>query len=162
MQTVRSDTGFSLVEMMMVVAIIGLMTSAVVLVMPSKDDGLKDMLHITERAFIVLSRQSVMTGRVYGARFSHDGFEPYVLTDDGWKRDTMLLKPETTMWRPITLASLEVAGGEIDVVEEESSPHVWFLPTSETVEFKLRLGIEGQVGFLEMDAVGKTKVGLND
>lgn len=162
MQTTRADTGFSLIEMMMVVAIIGLMTSAVVFVMPSKNDGLKNILHTTERAFIVLSRQSVMTGRVYGVRFSQGGFEPYVLTDDGWKQDTVLLKPEVTIWRPITLASLEVAGGEIEVLEEDGAPHVWFLPTSEAVEFKLRLGIEGQVGFLEVDAVGQTKVGLND
>lgn len=162
MKQARSDTGFSLVEMMMVVAIIGLMTSAVVLVMPAKDSGLRDTLMGAERAFIALSRHSVMTGRVYGARFSVGGFEVLSLTDNGWAPVTGLLKPEVTIWQPASLVSLKIGGSDMGPIEDTASPHIWFLPTSETTEFEVKLSTASQTGMLKIDAAGKTRVELDD
>ncbi len=158
MQTVRSDAGFSLVEMMMVVAIIGLMTSAVVLYMPSKGDALKNTLVRTEGAFIALSRHSVMTGRVYGARFSAGGFTPYVLSDDGWVLEEGLLKAEVTNWQPIILNALNVEGSDVDLSEETVGPHVWFLPTSETTSFQLNMAADTGTATLKISGAGKVKV----
>ncbi|MEX0300751.1 MAG: prepilin-type N-terminal cleavage/methylation domain-containing protein [Kordiimonas sp.] len=161
MRIVRSEAGFSLVEMMMVVAIIGLMTSAIVLYMPSKNDTLKDTLARTESAFIALSRHSVMTGRVYGARFSVQGFSPYVLSDDGWVLEEGLLKAEATNWQPVSLSALSVEGSDINLNEETVGPHVWFLPTSEATSFRLNMIADTGAATLEMSGVGKIKVAFD-
>ena len=158
----QSDAGFSLVEMMVVVAIIGLMAGAVVLVMPSKERGLADSLQRTEQALIALSRQSVMTGRVYGARFSAGGFTTQVLTDDGWHEDATILKPEATRWNPLLLSALTVAGSDIDLSAETPVPHIWFLPTSETSEFQLRFDTVSGTGSIAANVAGKIKVQFDE
>ena len=158
MQRVQSDSGFSLVEMMMVVAIIGLMTSAVVLMMPTKNEGLTASLRSTERAFIALSRQSVMSGRVIGLRFTADGFQTQLLGDDGWQDDDTILKRDALIWSPYFLTNLEVSGQSLDLNDEKLGPHVWFLPTNEAVAFTATFSSEGEAGSIKVNHIGQTKV----
>lgn len=158
MKQARPDAGFSLVEMMMVVAIIGLMTSAVVLVMPSKDTRLQDRLRTTEQAFVALARQSVMTGKVLGLQFRPAGFTTKVLTPDGWRTTGDILKAEASGWQPLNLTGLEVNGTRIDLSAERSEPHAWFLPTGEATAFGLTFSSGMKQATLSVDPAGKTEV----
>lgn len=157
----RSDTGFSLVETMVVVAIIGLMAGAVVLSIPSRDTTLEDTLATSQRAFGALSRQSVLTGQVLGVRFNAQGFETYRLTDTGWQLAGDILKPDVQQFRPLLLQALQVEG-EIQSFElkdgETFRPHVWFLPTGEQLAFTLTLEDGAKTGILSADDGGDMTV----
>lgn len=157
----RSEAGFSLVETMVVVAIIGLMAGAVVLSVPSRDTALEDALATSQQAFTALGRQSVLTGEVLGVRFSADGFKTYRLTDEGWKPAPGILKPGVEQFRPLTLLSLQVDGEAqtFDLKEGEPfRPHVWFLPTGEQPAFTIALDDGINRGMLTADDTGTMTV----
>ena len=144
MHNKTSESGFSLVEMMVVVVIIGLMTSAVVLSLPGKNTELLQTAERTETAMTLLSRRSVMTGEILGAKFSATGFEVLKLSDNGWEVEGTILKPNSQVWitaRPVTL---DVNNASIDFSGKTAAPHVWFLPTGEHPAFKLILASSGQ------------------
>ncbi len=157
----RAETGFSLVETMVVVAIIGLMAGAVVLSVPSRDTRLEDTLATSQQAFTALARQSVLTSQVLGVRFSATGFETYRLTDEGWKPEPDILKPAVQEFHSLTLQSLQV-DGEAQTFELEDGetfkPHVWFLPTGEQPAFTLALNDGIKRGVLAADDTGTIKV----
>lgn len=143
----------------MVVAIIGLMTSVVVLTMPNEDDSLRDTVGNTERALIALERHSVMTGQVYGVRFRPDGFDALVLTDDGWVLDGELLKPTALDFNDFSLTHLAVSGADMDLATDpKPAPHGWFLPTGERSPFALTIGGNGKQATLTVPESGPIEV----
>lgn len=139
MQKKASELGFSLVEMMVVVVIIGLMTSAVILTVPTQSSELFQTAERTEKAMTVLSRRSVMTGEILGAKFSTVGFDVFKLSDDGWVIEDGILKPESRIWTNAVPVMLDVNNVAVELSNETESPHVWFLPTGEHPSFKLVL-----------------------
>ncbi len=139
MRNRKSEIGFSLVEMMVVVVIVGLMTSVVVLTLPTSDSGLEQRAARTEEALTALSRRSVMTGQILGVRFSAEGFETVRLSSDGWVVENAILKPEVQSWPSARLLELAVDNVDIDFSELETNPHIWFLPTGEYPSFNLML-----------------------
>ncbi|MBO6506173.1 MAG: prepilin-type N-terminal cleavage/methylation domain-containing protein [Kordiimonadaceae bacterium] len=137
MQELRADRGFSLVEVMMVVAIIGLMASAVVLSLPNESRDVRQSMSRLEHAFIALSRDSVLSGRVIGVVFSRGGFETVALSDDGWTLANGTLKPEARRWQSLILASLQVEGADVSFAATALEPQIWFLPTGEHPSYEL-------------------------
>ncbi|TNE66122.1 MAG: type II secretion system protein GspH [Alphaproteobacteria bacterium] len=162
MKPARADTGFSLVEVMVVVAIIGLMAGAVVMAIPSSDTRLERVAETTERAFVALSRESVLTGRVIGVRFDAEGFQTLAATDNGWQVDADVLKPDALRFGPASFAALEVAGVEMEPKTGEVTPHIWFLPTGEQPPFKLTLTLGDTEAVLTGSGDGRFKVKRHD
>lgn len=142
MHSLRADRGFSLVEVLMVVAIIGLMAGVVVLSLPNESQNVRQALNRTERAMVALSRDSILTGRVLGLVFNRDGFETVQLTDDGWVLDNSTLKLDARRWQPLALTSVQVEGADISLAASGLEPQLWFLPTGEHPAFEL--SFEGQ------------------
>lgn len=148
MQSLKANRGFSLVEVMMVVAIIGLMASAVVLSLPSESQNVRQTMSRTERALVALSRDSILSGRVIGLVFKREGFETVQLTDDGWVIDNATLKPEVRRWQPLALTSVQIGGTDVSVAANGLEPQLWFLPTGEHPAFELSfegLGVRATV-----------------
>lgn len=159
MKRCRSDKGFSLVEVMVVVAIMGMMASAVVLSLPDAGDKLEETLTRTERAMIALERHSVLTGKVVGVRFNSEGFETLVLGDDGWAPADDILKPEATRFGGLVLDELSVNGAALDLLSDQPmAPKVWFLPTGEKTAFSLTLRSPEQAMKLTVPAFGAAEV----
>jgi len=158
MQKIASDSGFSLVEMMVVVVIIGLMTSAVILTIPTQSSELFQTAERTEKAMTVLSRRSVMTGEILGAKFSTVGFDVFKLSDNGWVIEDRILKPESQVWTSAVPAMLDVNNVAVEFSNEIESPHIWFLPTGEHPSFKLVLMDGGQRAEISSAPSGIIKV----
>lgn len=144
MRAWQKEDGFSLVETLLVVAIVGLMAGVAVLSLPSENQALEEELYQSQAALVAVSRQSVISGRIHGLKLSESGFELQVLTDDGWQIEADLLKPQAKNWAPFSMLRLSVDGTEIDVSKETPQPHVWFLPTGEFPDFELYLSGRGQ------------------
>lgn len=153
-----SESGFSLVEMMVVVVIIGLMTSAVVLMLSPKNAELQQSAEQTERAMTALSRHSVMTGEILGARFSLTGYDVLKLSDDGWQIEDTILKPERQKWKTVIPVSLAVNNTEVNISDEVEFPHIWFLPTGEHPSFKLVLAMQGKRTAISASTAGVIRV----
>lgn len=158
----RDNSGFSLVEVMIVVAIIGVMTSVVALSLPSGDEKPEHQLARTERALIALSRTSVMTGRIIGVRFDRGGFETLALSDDGWVTDNGTLKSDAMRWPTLELMSVSVDGLEIELPPDGDQPHLWFLPTGEYPGFELAFASGGWDARIAAEASGAVKVVTHD
>lgn len=162
MINVRRDSGFSLVEMMVVVAIVGLLTSVVILVVPSKSNGLQRDINLTQQALVALSRNSVITGRILGVRFDPAGFDVVSLSDDGWVAENTVIKTDARRWNASELASLTVDGIKLDPVSETARPHVWFLPSGEYPAFELHLSDQSRMASVLVSASGKFRVAVDE
>lgn len=161
MHNTRSESGFSLVEMMVVLVIIGLMTSAVVLSMPDKNTALLQTAERTEKAMTALSRRSIMTGEILGVRFSPVGFDVLKLTDNGWEIENTILKPRSQVWTGVVPITLLVNSTQIDFSSKTTNPHVWFLPTGEHPAFELLLTADGQRAEVSADPYGVVRALTN-
>lgn len=162
MRNRKSESGFSLVEMMVVVVIVGLMTSAVVLTLPASNSDLDQRAARTEKALAALSRRSVMTGQILGVIFLAEGFETVRLSDNGWVAENAILKPEVQSWPSVWLLELAVNNVDIDFSEPTTNPHIWFLPTGEYPSFKLMLSAGTEKASVTAPASGLIKVLHND
>ena len=157
------DDGFSLVEIMVVMAIMGLMAGAVVLAMPTSDDRLARALDGTRSYLVALSRTAVTTGRVVGLRFTDAGYTPLVMKAGEWQEDRSLVG-RARAWDGATLVGLELDGAAISLEAKRGEalrPHVWFLPTGEAASFKLSLEVEGERGTLTGSGTGDIRVAAN-
>jgi general secretion pathway protein H len=157
----RNEAGFSLVETMVVVAIVGLMATAVVLSIPARDTGLEDALGRTQRAMTALARHSVMTSQVIGIRFGPDGFDTLALTETGWRTANDILKPDVRQLRPLSVVLVTVDGEDQALAlkaDEALRPHIWFLPTGEQPAFALTLTDGTSRGILKADEMGHMQV----
>lgn len=161
MRNRTSEFGFSLVEMMVVVAIVGLMTSVVILTLPASNSDLDQRASGTEKALATLSLRSVMTGQILGVRFSAEGFETVRLSDDGWVVENTILKPEVQSWSSVRVLELAVNNVDIDFSEPATNPHIWFLPTGEYPSFDLMLSAGTEKASITAPASGLIKVLYN-
>ncbi len=158
MQRWRSDKGFSLVEVMVVVAIIGLMTSVVVLALPGSDDRLRDTLGRTGRLMVALERQAVMTGQVIGVHFTERGMSVLQLADGGWVPSDAAVDADAATFGDARLQALVVDGATVDFQNGEQQAHVFILPTGEKPSVSLTLVSGTQTGTVTLPEVGPYEV----
>lgn len=139
----ENDSGFSLVEMMVVLVIVGLMTSVVVLSLPSPASEQTSKLTELRNAFTAIARESVISGDVIGVRFSNTGYTVLTFEEGEWG-----IAPNgfTGVWDSRNLTSISVEGIETDLEQKEDAqiiPHIWFLPTGERTDFQISFKYDG-------------------
>lgn len=148
MQQVRRSGGFTLIEIMVVVAIIAIMTGAVVLKVDFRNVGtiVRDSALRTQLLMVLASDEAIYARQQLGIRFHPNSYEFYILTnnEDGqgtWEiieHDRLKFRDEQVKLEfqveisglPIVLEELEV---ELASVTEEDpiKPHVLFLSNGE-------------------------------
>ncbi len=138
------NKGFSLIELMIVVLIIGVSTSLIVLTIDHSDDRLKSETQYL-LAMIQLARdEAIITGQSFGLTIetSDDNAEYFFsrLEDQKWVRlsnkpyQTVILSDDIQMR---SIISDSVAASLVN--ESEEPDLIYFLPTGETSEFQLWL-----------------------
>lgn len=137
MKRLTDNRGFSLVEVMVVVAIVGLMASVVILSLPSKSNQFRQSVEQTGRTLTALSRSSILSGQAVGVVFTPTGLAVMRLGDNGWVNDKTILKTDITQWSDLSLVSLRVDDTEQPLATDRLDPHVWFLPTGDHPSFTL-------------------------
>ena len=162
-RALKKDDGFSLVELMVVMAIMGLMAGAVVLMMPTSDTRLERDMARTQTYLTALSRSAISNGRALGVRFEDGGFTPLVLEEGVWHARPAMIG-QGGVWDSATLGDIEVDGQKLgrEATRGEARPHVWFLPTGEVAAFDVTLMVDGRLGHVKSAGDGSFKVSAND
>ncbi len=144
-RAVRS--GFSLIELMVVVALIGLMATAVALTLPDPRGRLEDeAARLTAR--LALARdEAVLTGRATAVRIDGGGYAFLGLRDGGW---TTL---ETPPFRPVTWSE-----GVRPALAGDQPIVLAFDPVGLADPARLSLGRDGRTVALRVDASGDVRL----
>ena len=126
------DAGFTLVELLTVLVIIGLMASAVVMAIPRAKPAINTH---TENALLGLNRaaqKSLVSGRPQAWGLSKDGYAIYDFVDGEW------LKTASADWPDSLRIEFIRQNAEIKL-GDEILPLVVFEPTGLSTPFELRL-----------------------
>jgi general secretion pathway protein H len=158
-----AHAGFSLLELLIVVAIIGLLVQAVTLSMgvlgndrqieqeTGRLRGLLDLLH----------EEALMQSRDYGVMFTETGYRIYVFdyTQLEWvvPPADRLLEPHSL--RPMLAMTLELDGRNVPLVPdfesqdvENAEPQIMLLSSGEVTPFTIEMEREGIPGHFQLTA----------
>ena len=154
---VRRSAGFTLLELMVVLVIIGIIFTFAMLSLGGDDLG--ELMEQETRRMVTLlelaSDEAVLRGEELAVLFSEDGYEFLVLNEDLWQsteEDGLLraytlpadieLRLEIEGEPPILTAAAAEAGEEVDEEEDEEErlqPQVFILSSGEMTPFTVIL-----------------------
>lgn len=141
--------------------IIGLMTTAAVVLLPSEKPKINTDAEYVATVFQALARDSVMSGKLVGVEIEGDRMDVRTLTADGWRAQPALSSEDNAF---LALARLSLEGVPLsppadDEGEErapaEFTPQLWFLPTGEIAAFDL--AAETRSGSIRIAALGGSR-----
>lgn len=138
----RKPAGFTLIELMVVLIIVGVMLSAAILyIRPLSQDEIRIIEAEKLRAIALsVADESILRRKPMGIRLASHGYRVVVSENGAW--DT---KDEDRFYRYRALAPslrLEIVEPPIRLLDDEKAiktakPHMYFLPNSEISPFKL-------------------------
>lgn len=157
--TGANNKGFSLLELLVVIFIIGLMSGVAVLTLPGQDN---QVLLAKQRLNLMASLRSakteaVFTGRSYGLLWSGRGGRYYRLTENGWLAVTEGILAAGLETDPAVLSELRLSGQAVNSAstklkvpqilflgDGQVSPFEWVLraESADSLVFDQRLSIE--------------------
>lgn len=147
----RSEAGFTLVEVMTVVFIIGLTSGLVLLTMPERAPPSERVADAFARDVRQASDRAILTGRVQAIDLVEDGYRPVEWRDDSW---VSLARPRGLSRRGLRLTLRD--GQRVDD-EEELLPELVFDPTGVNDPVELEFRMDGDRFILNIAADGEVR-----
>lgn len=148
--TGRNSRGFSLLELMVVIFIIGLLSGAAVLTLPSKDGGalLQEQRYKLIGNIRSARAEAVFSGRSLGLAWEQQRGQFYVLTAQGWVTIQQGVLAKELILDERVSSLISVAGEPIkstaeDSKDKETTPQILFLGDGQISPFEWRLSAEG-------------------
>ncbi|CAA0087228.1 Putative type II secretion system protein H [Zhongshania aliphaticivorans] len=159
--TGRNNRGFSLLELMVVIFIVGLLSGVAALTLPSKDGGAL----LQEQRYKLLGHlrsaraEAVFSGRSLGLAWAQQKGRFYVLTAQGWQviQQGVLAKPLVLDERVSSLITLngepiknednDISSSE-DKAQAETTPQLMFLGDGQISPFEWHLSADGAESLL--------------
>lgn len=128
----KYESGFSLVEILVVLFIIGLMSAAVVLAFPKPKSALESQAATLASQLNALAQDGLITGSVNAAGFSKDGYALYTFENSEWTERA------SGDWQDSYRLSLTRASAKLDMPKTKE-PIIIFQPTGLSTPFELTL-----------------------
>lgn len=132
MTRARQQSGFTLVEVLTVLVIIGLMSSVVIMSLPSPKPA---AVEVSDRLIQELNRAAqagLIGGDTVAFGASKEGYEIYRFVGETW------VSEQTGHWDDLRRVELSVEGLEIEL-GEQAVPLVIFEPSGVAIPFELAL-----------------------
>ncbi|MGB0467289.1 MAG: GspH/FimT family pseudopilin [Pontibacterium sp.] len=146
------QTGFTLLELMLIVLVIGLLSGVVAHTLaPARDDQADLFKSQLLRFLRSTQQQAVFSGSEFALLFSHNRLSPLEYTEDGWQaviEISPLERPERLSW------TLEIEGNTVEPQDEDNLtqviPQLIFYSDGQYSPFKMTLsGTDGSVQSLD-------------
>ena len=132
MNRAKRQAGFTLVELLTVLVIIGLMTSAVVMTLPREKPAIDVQAQTLTSSLNAASQSSLVTGRPFAFGMSKDQFAVFEFEDREWVQRQLMDRPDAL--------SVDLRKNDIPIkLSEEIVPIVVFEPTGLSTPFSLTL-----------------------
>ena len=128
----QNEAGFSLLELLVVLVIVGLMSATVVLSMRPPTETEADYQETLLGALNQTTKTAIYTGRVHALSASEAGLHLMVYANREWSVQQDFTSAD------IAIGQLEIEGSEIEL-PETPTPLVLFEPTGEVTDFALDL-----------------------
>lgn len=126
-----SEAGFTLMEILMVVFIVGLSAGIVVMSLPERSDALQDETARLERVIEALSDRAVLSGNAYGLELTEVSYKAVIRQNEIW---VPVAQYERRLPRSVTL---EVA----DFKVEDEAALIVFDPAGVPTDIQIRLNM---------------------
>lgn len=160
-----NSSGFTLVETLVVIVIIGLLTSVVVLTM-SQGDGLRADARALAARMKLLSQESVLDGVPTGVLFTPEGYAFYSLKAGTWTELSGERVFARQAWRKGVTAEITRAANDADKGgasktqgrSKKITPTLVFDPTGVATPFKISLRSDGELFTVASDEKGGVSV----
>ncbi len=148
----RREGGFTLIEMMMVLLIIGLMSTAVLLTIPDKKPVAQNFTDDLVRDLNLAAQTSLISGQPSGLGLTRDGYIIYNFQDEVWRQSDQKNWPENVSVR------FEKDRRRLEL-PRKALPIIIFEPTGQSDIFRLTLRQNNLSFDLYSDGDGRIKHG---
>lgn len=153
------NSGFTLVELLVVLVIVGLLASVVVLTLPGGGDLRADAQALAARVKLA-SQESILEGVPTGLRVTPEGYAFYSLRDGVWSEVTSAPAFQRRTWRAGVAAELMRTANTASTGPDRKVvvPDVVFDPTGMASPFTVSLSESGARFAVEHTAKGEVVV----
>lgn len=129
---ITKEAGFTLVEILSVLVVIGLMSSVVILSMPHPKSDLDKQAEQLSIQLNALAQDGLISGSVTAAGFSEDGYTLYAFENSEWAERA------SAQWQESYRMTLTRGSARIDL-PKKSDPIILFQPTGLSTPFEFTL-----------------------
>ena len=159
----QNEAGFTLVEILWVLAVLGLTAGLIVLNLPQGDDPFDDRIQTFAAQFNIIQQDSYIDGKTRGLEINTDGFELLQYSED-WSNVT------EQSWGDVFNVKLTVEDEIIDFTNRQKilddaediilPPLIQFNPLEGVTAFELDIQTQSKTYRLSPDIRGKITVGF--
>jgi len=159
----RLEDGFTLMELMVVLVVIGLMSSFVVLNLPTSQTSAQEDAEQIAARFSAATREAVLSGETIGVMLTRNGYQFLRRRKGAWQMAEIIPKQTMHLWPDTGSVTLWLAGERqslpsSNTVKPARMPFLMFAPTGESVSFELTIAKGGAVASVEGDYISQIKV----
>ncbi|MFC7050299.1 type II secretion system minor pseudopilin GspH [Emcibacter nanhaiensis] len=138
------QAGFTLVELMVVIVIIGMISAVVVLNMPSPASDLEQETEKLAARLRLAAEESIMAGELTGVRITPEGYAFVIYRRGHW----LPLDLPSGQWPEGAVVRLVRDRLPVELTENlpENSPSIWFDPLGNQMSFSIDIsGIDDNI-----------------
>lgn len=133
-----NEAGFTLVEILAVLIIIGVMSSVVILSIPTPKAALDKQAELMVGTLNKMAQESIINGRVSAAGFDRSGYVLYQYADDAWQ------EMASDEWDASYRLKYKREGAALDI-PKKAEPSILFQPTGLSTPFELAMSDKDSV-----------------
>ena len=160
LKRLRANEGFTLIEMMVVIVIIGLMTSFVVINLPGGASTVQEDADRVAARFTYAAREAVLSGETIGVQLTRIGYKFMNRRRGSWRDMELIPGDIDIVWPEDLEVSLRLRGERqvlprTKAAADGQAPFLYFTPTGESVRFELALNKLGRSASISGNTLGE-------
>ena len=148
---ITKDSGFTLVEILCVLVVIGLMSSVVILSIPTPKSNLEKQATLLSGQLNALAQDGLIRGTVNAAGFSKEGYALYSFENNEWTERA------SGEWDDNYHLSFTRASARLEM-PKTTDPIIMFQPTGLSTPFELTLSDRDAKYALKTDGDGRVNL----